>query len=78
MSAQLQAYGSIFRDPYADLVVSHLLEPSEAMQLSKKEFEILMASVRGHMLTSDAISKELRGKVSEVVSELRSARKHFG
>jgi hypothetical protein len=70
-------FGDEFRDPYIDFVLSQLLTPSEAIKLTRPEFEIIMAAVRSEILTAKTIRKILTEKVHKVIAELESARKHF-
>lgn len=70
-------FGTEFRDPYIDFVVSQLLTPREAISLTRAELEVLMASVRGEVLFSPVVRDHLQKKATRVISELRSARGKF-
>jgi hypothetical protein len=65
------------RDPLDDLVLSQLVDPATAVNLSRAERVVILAAVRSEVLINPQIRKHLKAKVADVVRELLSARRRF-
>ena len=67
----------IFRDPYADMALSQLLDLSAAVKLSPAERTVLIAAVRSEILVNKDIQRLLKARVDNVLQELGAVRTHL-
>jgi hypothetical protein len=67
----------IFRDPYADMALSQLIDLSAAVKLSPAERSVLIASVRSEILVNKEIHRLLKARVDSVLKEISANRPHL-
>jgi hypothetical protein len=58
-------------DPLDQFIISQLLEPKEAAELSREKLEVLRAHIRSEILFSADIKKVLLAKAQDVLKALK-------
>lgn len=67
----------VFRDPYADLALSQLLDLSVAVTLTRAERAVLVAAVRSEIIVNKEIHRHLKIRVDAILKEISAARVHL-
>lgn len=67
----------IFRDPYADMALSQLLDVSAAVKLTPAERSVLVASLRSEILVNKEIHRLLKTRINSVLKEITATRTHL-